>query len=136
MDPLDSTSRAILDPTILGDEHYDTARGPCSSMLQTLQGSLQDIIAILGHGRAVSAEDKHGGRPGPQGAEVSCRQPFHVAEVFTGMPGVFVTLEDTIKGFKGICAGEYDHLPEAAFYMLGAIEDAVEKAKKMAVEAA
>jgi F-type H+-transporting ATPase subunit beta len=131
VDPLDSTSR-ILDPRIVGDEHYQIAR-EVQRILQTYK-SLQDIIAILGMDE-LSEEDKL--------TVVRARkiqrflsQPFHVAEVFTGTPGTFVPLEDTIKGFKAICAGEYDHLPEAAFYMLGTIEEAVEKAKKMAEEAA
>ena len=131
VDPLDSTSR-VLDATVVGQEHYDVAR-EVQRILQTYK-SLQDIIAILGMDE-LSEDDKLAVARARK-IQRFLSQPFHVAEVFTGTPGVFVSLEDTIKGFKGICAGEYDHLPEAAFYMLGTIEDAVEKAKKMAVEAA
>jgi F-type H+-transporting ATPase subunit beta len=128
---LDSTSR-ILDPRIVGDEHYQIAR-EVQRILQTYK-SLQDIIAILGMDE-LSEEDKLTVARARK-IQRFLSQPFHVAEVFTGTPGTFVPLEDTIKGFKAICAGEYDHLPEAAFYMLGTIEEAVEKAKKMAEEAA
>ena len=131
VDPLDSTSR-ILDPRVVGDEHYAVAR-EVQRVLQTYK-SLQDIIAILGMDE-LSEEDKLIVARARK-IQRFLSQPFHVAEIFTGFPGVFVQLEDTIKGFKGICAGEYDHLPEAAFYMVGTIEEAVEKAKKMAAEAA
>ncbi len=131
VDPLDSTSR-VLDAQIVGQEHYDVAR-EVQRILQTYK-SLQDIIAILGMDE-LSEDDKLAVARARK-IQRFLSQPFHVAEVFTGMAGVFVSLEDTIKGFKGICAGEYDHLPEAAFYMVGTIEEAVEKAKKMAVEAA
>ena len=131
VDPLDSTSR-VLDPSIVGDEHYNVAR-EVQRILQTYK-NLQDIIAILGMDE-LSEEDKLTVARARK-IQRFLSQPFHVAEVFTGSPGVFVNLEDTIKGFKGICAGEYDHLPEAAFYMVGTIEEATEKAQKMAVEAA
>ena len=131
VDPLDSTSR-VLDANTVGQEHYDVAR-EVQRILQTYK-SLQDIIAILGMDE-LSEDDKLAVARARK-IQRFLSQPFHVAEVFTGMAGVFVSLEDTIKGFKGICAGEYDHLPEAAFYMVGTIEEAVEKAKKMAVEAA
>jgi F-type H+-transporting ATPase subunit beta len=131
VDPLDSTSR-VLDPRVVGDEHYNIAR-EVQRVLQTYK-SLQDIIAILGMDE-LSEEDKLTVSRARK-IQRFLSQPFHVAEVFTGTPGVFVNLEDTIKGFKGIVAGEYDHLPEAAFYMVGTIEEAVEKAKKMAEEAA
>ena len=131
VDPLDSTSR-ILDPQVVGEEHYGVAR-EVQRILQTYK-SLQDIIAILGMDE-LSEEDKLVVARARK-IQRFLSQPFHVAEIFTGFPGVFVQLEDTIKGFKGICAGEYDHLPEAAFYMVGTIEEAVEKAKKMAAEAA
>jgi F-type H+-transporting ATPase subunit beta len=131
VDPLDSTSR-VLDPRVVGDEHYTIAR-EVQRVLQTYK-SLQDIIAILGMDE-LSEEDKLTVARARK-IQRFLSQPFHVAEVFTGTPGVFVNLEDTIKGFKGIVAGEYDHLPEAAFYMVGTIEEAVEKAKRMAEEAA
>jgi len=131
VDPLDSTSR-VLDPRVVGDEHYNIAR-EVQRVLQTYK-SLQDIIAILGMDE-LSEEDKLTVSRARK-IQRFLSQPFHVAEVFTGTPGVFVNLEDTIKGFKGIVAGEYDHLPEAAFYMVGTIEEAVEKAKRMAEEAA
>ncbi len=131
VDPLDSTSR-VLDPRIVGDEHYAVAR-EVQRVLQTYK-SLQDIIAILGMDE-LSEEDKLTVARARK-IQRFLSQPFHVAEVFTGTPGVFVSLEDTIKGFKAICAGEYDHLPEAAFYMVGTIEEVVEKAKRMAAEAA
>lgn len=131
VDPLDSTSR-ILDPRVIGREHYEVAK----AVQQTLQTykSLQDIIAILGMDE-LSEEDKLTVARARK-IQRFLSQPFHVAEVFTGSPGVFVQLEDTIKGFKAIVEGEYDHLPESAFYMVGTIEQAVEKAKKMAAEAA
>jgi F-type H+/Na+-transporting ATPase subunit beta len=131
VDPLDSNSR-ILDPRIIGDEHYNVA----TEVQQTLQSykNLQDIIAILGMDE-LSEEDKQTVSRARK-IQRFMSQPFHVAEVFTGTPGVLVSLEDTIKGFKGIIDGEYDHLPEAAFYMVGTIEDVVEKAKMMAAEAA
>ena len=131
VDPLDSTSR-ILDPRVIGEEHYSVA----TSVQQTLQTykSLQDIIAILGMDE-LSEEDKLTVARARK-IQRFLSQPFHVAEVFTGTPGVLVSLEDTIKGFKGIVHGDYDHLPEAAFYMVGTIEQAVEKAKRMAAEAA
>jgi F-type H+/Na+-transporting ATPase subunit beta len=131
VDPLDSTSR-ILDPRIVGEEHYAVARS-VQKVLQQYK-SLQDIIAILGMDE-LSEEDKLTVARARK-IQRFLSQPFHVAEVFTNTPGVLVTLEDTIKGFKGIVAGEYDHLPEGAFYMVGAIEEAVEKARKMAAEAA
>jgi len=131
VDPLDSTSR-ILDPRIVGGEHYAVAR-EVQRILQTYK-SLQDIIAILGMDE-LSEDDKLTVARARK-IQRFLSQPFFVAEVFTGSPGVLVGLEDTIKGFKGICDGEYDHLPEVAFYMVGTIEEAVEKAKKMAEEAA
>jgi len=131
VDPLDSTSR-MLDPRIIGDEHYQIARS-VQEVLQTYK-SLQDIIAILGMDE-LSEEDRQTVARARK-IQRFLSQPFHVAEVFTGSPGKLVSLEDTIKGFKGILAGEYDDLPEAAFYMVGTIEEAVEKAKKMAAEAA
>ena len=131
VDPLDSTSRA-LDPRIVGNEHYEIAR----RVQETLQAykSLQDIIAILGMDE-LSEDDKLTVSRARK-IQRFLSQPFHVAEVFTGTPGVFVELEDTIKGFKGLVDGKYDDLPEAAFYMVGKIEEAEEKAKKMATEAA
>jgi F-type H+-transporting ATPase subunit beta len=131
VDPLDSTSR-VLDPRVVGEEHYSVAR-KVQEILQTYK-SLQDIIAILGMDE-LSEEDKLTVTRARK-IQRFLSQPFHVAEVFTGTPGVFVNLEDTIKGFKGLVEGEYDDLPEAAFYMVGAMEEAVEKAKKMATEAA
>ena len=131
VNPLNSTSR-VLDPKIVGDEHYTIAR-EVQRILQTYK-NLQDIIAILGMDE-LSEEDKLTVARARK-IQRFLSQPFHVAEVFTGTPGVFVNLEDTIKGFKGICAGEYDHLPEAAFYMVGTIEEAVEKGQKLAAEAA
>ena len=131
VDPLDSTSRA-LDPRIVGNEHYEIAR----RVQETLQAykSLQDIIAILGMDE-LSEDDKLIVSRARK-IQRFLSQPFYVAEVFTGTPGVFVELEDTIKGFKGLVDGKYDDLPEAAFYMVGKIEEAEEKAKKMATEAA
>jgi len=131
VDPLDSTSR-ILDPRIVGEEHYRVAR-EVQEILQTYK-SLQDIIAILGMDE-LSEEDKLVVARARK-IQRFLSQPFFVAEVFTGSPGKLVDLESTIKGFAAICKGEYDHLPEAAFYMVGTIEDAVEKAEKMAKEAA
>ena len=131
VDPLDSTSR-VLDPRVVGEEHYTVARD-VQRILQTYK-SLQDIIAILGMDE-LSEEDKLTVARARK-IQRFMSQPFHVAEVFTGTPGVFVGLEDTIKGFKGIVSGEYDHLPEAAFYMVGTIEEAMQKAKKLAQEAA
>ncbi|MEP0325152.1 F0F1 ATP synthase subunit beta [Bauldia litoralis] len=131
VDPLDSTSR-MLDPRIVGDEHYEVAR-QVQEVLQRYK-QLQDIIAILGMDE-LSEEDKLAvGRA--RKIERFLSQPFHVAEVFTGSPGIFVDLADTISGFKRLVSGEFDHLPEPAFYMVGTIEDAVEKAKKLAAEAA
>ncbi|MEO5962263.1 MAG: F0F1 ATP synthase subunit beta, partial [Thermomonas sp.] len=126
VDPLDSTSRQ-LDPNVIGHEHYDTAR----RVQQTLQKykELKDIIAILGMDE-LSEEDKQAVSRARK-IERFFSQPFHVAEVFTGSPGKYVSLKDTIRGFKGIVDGEYDHLPEQAFYMVGSIEEAVEKAKKI-----
>ncbi len=131
VDPLDSTSR-MLSPAIVGEEHYDVAR-KVQSTLQRYK-SLQDIIAILGMDE-LSEEDKLVVARARK-IERFLSQPFHVAEVFTGSPGKLVALADTIKGFKGLVEGEYDHLPEAAFYMVGSIEEAVEKAAKLAKEAA
>ncbi len=127
VDPLDSTSR-MLDPIIVGEEHYQVARA-VQSTLQRYK-SLQDIIAILGMDE-LSEEDKLTVARARK-IERFLSQPFHVAEVFTGAPGILVSLEDTIRSFKGLVDGEYDHLPEAAFYMVGTIDDAVEKAKKLA----
>ncbi len=131
VDPLDSTSR-VLTADVVGEEHYTTAR-EVQRVLQTYK-SLQDIIAILGMDE-LSEEDKLTVARARK-IQRFLSQPFHVAEVFTGSPGVFVNLDDTIKGFAAICAGEYDHLPENAFYMVGTIEEAVAKAQKMAAEAA
>jgi F-type H+/Na+-transporting ATPase subunit beta len=131
VDPLDSTSR-MLDPRVVGDEHYKVARD-VQRVLQTYK-SLQDIIAILGMDE-LSEEDRLTVARARK-IQRFLSQPLHVAEVFTGTPGVFVKLEDTIKAFKAIVAGDYDDLPESAFYMVGTIEEAVEKAKKMAAEAA
>ncbi|MFQ5775935.1 MAG: F0F1 ATP synthase subunit beta, partial [Kiloniellaceae bacterium] len=131
VDPLDSTSR-ILDPRVVGKEHYAVAR-EVQRVLQQYK-ALQDIIAILGMDE-LSEEDKLVVARARK-IQRFLSQPFHVAEVFTGRPGVLVSLEDTIRGFDGIVKGEYDHLPEAAFYMLGTIEEAVEKARQMAAEAA
>ena len=131
VDPLDSTSR-VLDPRVVGDEHYNTAR-EVQEVLQQYK-SLQDIIAILGMDE-LSEEDKLTVARARK-IQRFLSQPFHVAEVFTGTPGVFVSLEDNIKGFRGIVAGDYDHLPEAAFYMVGTIEEAIEKGKKLTAEAA
>ena len=126
VDPLDSTSRS-LDARIIGDEHYDTAR-EVQRVLQTYK-SLQDIIAILGMDE-LSEEDKLVVARARK-IQRFLSQPFHVAEVFTGTPGLFVPIADTVRSFKGIVNGEYDHLPESAFYMVGTIEDAVKKAEGM-----
>jgi F-type H+-transporting ATPase subunit beta len=131
VDPLDSTSR-MLSPLVVGEEHYQTAR-MVQQVLQKYK-SLQDIIAILGMDE-LSEEDKIAVARARK-IERFLSQPFFVAEIFTGSPGKFVDLADTIKGFRGICEGKYDHLPEAAFYMVGTIEEAVEKGKKLAAEAA
>jgi len=131
VDPLDSTSR-ILDPRVVGEEHYKVAR-EVQRILQTYK-SLQDIIAILGMDELSEADKLVVARA--RKIQRFLSQPFFVAEVFTGSPGKLVALEDTIKGFKGICEGEYDELPESAFYMVGTIEEAVDKARKMAAEAA
>jgi F-type H+-transporting ATPase subunit beta len=131
VDPLDSTSR-MLSPLVVGQEHYETAR-MVQQVLQKYK-SLQDIIAILGMDE-LSEEDKIAVARARK-IERFLSQPFHVAEVFTGSPGKFVELADTIKGFRGLCEGKYDHLPEAAFYMVGTIEEAVEKGKRLAAEAA
>ena len=126
VDPLDSTSRQ-LDPLIIGTEHYEVARG-VQSVLQRYK-ELKDIIAILGMDE-LSEEDKMTVARARK-IERFLSQPFHVAEVFTGSPGIYVSLKDTIAGFKGILAGEYDHLPEQAFYMVGSIDQAVEKAEQL-----
>ena len=131
VDPLDSNSR-ILDPRIVGEEHYAVAR----QVQETLQRykSLQDIVAILGMDE-LSEDDKLIVARARK-IERFLSQPFHVAEVFTGSPGVFVSLEDTIKGFKEVCDGKHDDLPEAAFYMCGTIEQVIEKANKLSTDAA
>jgi F-type H+-transporting ATPase subunit beta len=130
VDPLDSTSR-IMDPLVIGEEHYNVAR----RVQETLQAykALKDIIAILGMDE-LSEEDK---LTVARARKISrfLSQPFHVAEQFTNMPGIFVSLEDTIRSFKAVVDGEYDHLPEAAFYNVGTIEDAVKKAEQLAAEA-
>ena len=131
VDPLDSTSRQ-LDPLIIGTEHYAVARG-VQSVLQRYK-ELKDIIAILGMDE-LSEEDKMLVTRARK-IERFLSQPFDVAEIFTGFPGIQVPVEDTVKGFKAICDGDYDHLPEPAFYMVGTIEDAVKKAEKLAAEAA
>ena len=130
VDPLDSTSRS-LDPRVVGDEHYTVAR-EVQRILQTYK-SLQDIIAILGMDE-LSEDDKLVVARARK-IQRFLSQPFHVAEVFTGSPGIFVPLADTVRSFKAIVAGEYDHLPESAFYMVGTIEDAVKKAEGMKVAA-
>ncbi len=130
VDPLDSTSRS-LDPRIVGEEHYQVARD-VQRILQTYK-SLQDIIAILGMDE-LSEDDKLTVARARK-IEKFLSQPFHVAEVFTGSPGVFVPVADTIRSFKGIVAGEYDHLPEGAFYMVGTIEDAVKKGEALMASA-
>jgi F-type H+-transporting ATPase subunit beta len=131
VDPLDSTSR-MLSPLVVGEEHYNVARN-VQQVLQRYK-ALQDIIAILGMDE-LSEEDKVAVARARK-IERFLSQPFHVAEVFTGAPGKLVSIEDTIKGFKGLVEGKYDHLPEAAFYMVGNIEEAVEKGRKLAAEAA
>jgi len=131
VDPLDSSSR-MLDPRIVGEHHYNVAR-QVQEVLQQYK-SLQDIIAILGMDE-LSEEDKLVVARARK-IQRFLSQPFHVAEVFTGSPGKLVSLEDTIAGFEGILKGDYDHLPEAAFYLVGTIEEAVEKGKKLAQEAA
>ena len=131
VDPLDSTSR-LLDPLVIGDEHYQTARR-VQEILQRYK-SLQDIIAILGMDELSEDDKLVVGRA--RKIERFLSQPFFVAEIFTGKKGKFVALEDTIKSFKGLCDGEYDHLPEAAFYMCGGIEEAIEQAQKLAADAA
>ena len=130
VDPLDSTSR-ILNPEVLGDEHYSCAQN-VKEILQRYK-ELQDIIAILGLDE-LSEEDKlavHRARR----VQRFLSQPFHVAEQFTGLEGVYVSIEDTIKGFNMILSGELDHLPEAAFNLVGSIEDAIEKGNKLLAEA-
>src|SRR6266571_2323897 len=131
VDPLDSTSR-MLSPLVVGEDHYRVAR-QVQQILQRYK-ALQDIIAILGMDE-LSEEDKVTVARARK-IERFLSQPMHVGEVFTGLPGVFVDLADTIRGFKGLCEGKYDHLPEAAFYMVGTIEQAVEKGKRLAAEAA
>ncbi len=131
VDPLDSTSR-VLEPRVVGQEHYETARA-VQAILQKYK-SLQDIIAILGMDE-LSEEDKLTVARARK-IQKFLSQPFHVAEVFTGISGKFVQIEDTVKSFKAVVEGEYDHLPENAFYMVGGIDEAVEKAKKLAAEAA
>ena len=126
VDPLDSTSRQ-LDPQVVGEEHYQVARAVQMNLQKYKE--LRDIIAILGMDE-LSPEDKLSVSRARK-IQRFLSQPFHVAEVFTGSPGKYVTLKDTIKGFKGICDGEYDHLPEQAFYMVGGIEEAIEKAKTL-----
>jgi F-type H+-transporting ATPase subunit beta len=127
VDPLDSTSR-LLDPQIVGEEHYEVARR-VQAVLQRYK-DLQDIIAILGMDE-LSDEDKKVVERARK-VQKFLSQPFHVAEVFTGTKGVYVKLADTIRGFKRLVDGEFDHLPELAFYMVGTIEEAEEKAKKLA----
>jgi F-type H+-transporting ATPase subunit beta len=126
IDPLDSTSRQ-LDPMIIGNDHYEVARG-VQTVLQRYK-ELKDIIAILGMDE-LSEEDKQTVSRARK-IERFLSQPFHVAEVFTGSPGKYVPLKETIRGFKGLLAGDYDHLPEQAFYMVGTIDEAVEKAAKL-----
>jgi F-type H+-transporting ATPase subunit beta len=130
VDPLDSTSR-LLDPQIVGDEHYQVAL-QVQRILQKYK-DLQDIIAILGMDE-LSDEDK---KVVYRARKIQrfLSQPFHVAEAFTGRPGRYVKLEDTIKSFKAVANGEYDHLPEQAFYMVGGIDEVIENAKKMEVTA-
>jgi len=130
VDPLDSTSR-MLDPVIIGQEHYEVARG-VQAILQKYK-DLQDIIAILGMDE-LSEEDKLTVERARK-VEKFLSQPFHVAEVFTGSPGVYVTLDDTIKSFKGLLEGKYDDLPEAAFYMVAGIDEAIAKAEKLKAKA-
>ena len=125
VDPLDSSSRQ-LDPLVIGEEHYSIARG-VQGVLQRYK-ELQDIIAILGMDE-LSEDDKQTVARARR-IQRFLSQPFHVAEVFTGAPGKYVSLADTLSGFKGILAGEYDHLPEQSFYMVGGIDEAIEKASK------
>jgi F-type H+-transporting ATPase subunit beta len=124
IDPLDSTSRQ-LDPQVIGQEHYDVARGVQTTLQRYKE--LKDIIAILGMDELSEEDKKTVSRA--RKIERFLSQPFFVAEVFTGAPGKYVSLKDTISGFKGILAGEYDDLPEQAFYMVGSIDEALEKAK-------
>jgi len=131
VDPLDSTSR-ILDPNVVGHEHYNVARG-VQKILQDFK-SLQDIIAILGMDE-LSEDDKLTVARARK-IQRFLSQPFQVAEVFTGTPGKLVPLKETIKGFKQILNGELDHLPEVAFYMVGPVEEVVQKADKLAAERA
>ncbi|MBX2805568.1 MAG: F0F1 ATP synthase subunit beta [Hyphomicrobiales bacterium] len=131
VDPLDSTSR-ILEPRVVGEEHYQVAR-QVQTILQKYK-SLQDLIAILGMDE-LSEEDKLTVARARK-IERFLSQPFFVAQVFTGKPGVLVSVEDTVKGFKGLCNGDYDHLPEPAFYLVGTIEEAIKKAEDLAAEAA
>jgi F-type H+-transporting ATPase subunit beta len=126
VDPLDSTSRQ-LDPLVVGKDHYETARG-VQGILQRYK-ELKDIIAILGMDELSEEDKKVVGRA--RRIQRFLSQPFFVAEVFTGSPGKYVPLKDTLASFKGILNGEYDHLPENAFYMVGSIDEAVEKAKKL-----
>ena len=126
VDPLDSTSR-LLDPNVIGNDHYEVARS-VQSVLQRYK-ELQDIIAILGMDE-LSEEDKQIVQRARK-IQRFLSQPFFVASQFTGQDGKYVSLKETIRGFKGIVAGEYDHLPEQAFYMVGTIDDAVEKAKTL-----
>lgn len=126
VDPLDSTSRQ-LDPNVIGQEHYDTARG-VQYVLQRYK-ELKDIIAILGMDELSETDKQLVSRA--RKIQRFLSQPFFVAEVFTGASGKYVSLKDTIAGFKGILNGDYDHLPEQAFYMVGGIEEAIEKAKKL-----
>ena len=126
IDPLDSTSRQ-LDPLVIGQEHYDIARG-VQGVLQRYK-ELKDIIAILGMDE-LSDEDKLSVNRARK-IERFLSQPFHVAEIFTGAPGKYVSLKETIAGFQGLLNGDYDDLPEQAFYMVGGIEEAVEKAKNL-----
>jgi F-type H+-transporting ATPase subunit beta len=131
VDPLDSTSR-MLSPLVVGEEHYGVARR-VQQVLQRYKG-LQDIIAILGMDE-LSEDDKLTVARARK-IERFLSQPFHVAEVFTGSPGKLVSLKDTIDGFKGLVEGKYDHLPEAAFYMVGSMDEAIQKAERLAKEAA
>jgi F-type H+/Na+-transporting ATPase subunit beta len=131
VDPLDSTSR-ILDPRVVGQEHYDVAR-KVQSILQRYK-VLQDIIAILGMDE-LSDEDKLAVARARK-IQRFLSQPFHVAEIFTGAPGKLVSLQDTVRGFKDLCEGKYDHLPEQCFYMVGSMDEAIAKAEKMALEVA
>ena len=126
VDPLDSTSRQI-DPNVIGEEHYSVTRGVQATLQRYKE--LRDIIAILGMDELAPEDKLLVGRA--RKIQRFLSQPFHVAEVFTGAPGKYVSLKETIRGFKGIINGEYDHLPEQAFYMVGGIDEAVEKAAKM-----